>query len=108
MKSENLSIIHIPSPSSRQLTRRAPERFPLLRILLVPPARFTDALAGVRRALLDRDLCAVAERADRQRDLALALARARQARSARAAAVGMVIMAAVLIAVAATVLMAAR
>jgi len=103
MKSENLSIIHIPSNTSRQLARR-PERFPLLRILLVPPARFTDALAGVRRALLDRDLCAVAERADRQRDLALAIARARQARSARAAAVGMVIMAAVLVGVAAVVL----
>ncbi|MDB6134699.1 MAG: hypothetical protein JWM59_2942 [Verrucomicrobiales bacterium] len=97
MKSENLSIIHIPFPSSRQIARR-PERFPLLRILLVPPARFTDALAGVRRALLDRDLCAVAERADRQRNLALAIARARQERSARAAAVGMLIMAAVLLA----------
>ncbi|MDB6133057.1 MAG: hypothetical protein JWM59_1300 [Verrucomicrobiales bacterium] len=104
MKSENLSIIPIPSPSSRQIAKRAPEHFPLLRILLVPPAPFTDALAGGQRALLDRDLYAVAERADRQRDLALAIARARQARSARDAAVGMVMMAAVFVAVAALAL----
>lgn len=43
MKSENLGIIHTPSPSPLKIARRAPERFPLLRILLVPPARFANA-----------------------------------------------------------------
>lgn len=89
MKPDNLSIIHLPSQRSLQPVRK-PEPLPLLRILIpAPPTTRSDALAGIRRELHDRDIRAVAERMDRQSVLAGAVDRARQSRTARAATLGM-------------------